>query len=146
MLDHMRRLCSMREYCCKDIARKAALRLDDPSAAGRIVDSLVSDGYIDELRYASAFARDKSSISGWGPVKIRSALYSKGIAADVVAAALGEIDSTRSDSKLKKALLVKKKQLGLDPQLRLKLLRFALGRGYDYDTASSALDSVLSDD
>lgn len=147
VLDYLRRLCSVREYCRRDIREKALRRFDgDASRADAAVETLVDEGFLDEARYACAFCRDKSSIRGWGPVKIRSALYSKGIPADVIAAALGEIDSSKADSKLKKALQVKKNQLGRDPQLRLKLLRFALGRGYDYETASSALSSILSDD
>ena len=49
----------------------------------RIVAALVEDGYADDRRYAAAFAREKSSITGWGPVKIRMALSAKGISGEM---------------------------------------------------------------
>lgn len=146
VLDYLRRLCSMREYSRKDVFEKAQKRLDDPSAAQRIADSLEKEGYIDELRYASAFARDKASIRGWGPYKIRMALSSKGIASETIASALAAIDSDKADEKLRKALEAKYRQLKGDPQLKIKLLRFGQGRGYDYETVSSVLESLLADD
>ena len=78
--DRLRALCSRREYCRADMLRKAtdALGGDSVAAAG-IADMLVSEKYVDDLRYSSAFARDKSSISGWGIVKIRHALAAKGM-------------------------------------------------------------------
>ena len=44
---------------------KALKAMDgDGDAAEQIVASLVSDRFVDDLRYASAFAREKASISG----------------------------------------------------------------------------------
>ena len=63
VVDRLRRLCSRREYCRADIVRKAADALDgDRAKAEEIADKLVSERYVDDFRYASAFARDKSSI------------------------------------------------------------------------------------
>ncbi|MGN0187877.1 MAG: regulatory protein RecX [Candidatus Cryptobacteroides sp.] len=147
----LRRLCSMREYCSQDILAKASaawLRAcpDDADGAaafaGRALESLRKDGYVDDFRYASAFARDKSSLSGWGPVKIRYALSAKRIDADVIAAALQEIDSSKASDRLRGLLEVKMRQLGDVPDRRLRLLRFALSRGYSYDEAASAIDSL----
>lgn len=126
--------CARREYCVSDIRRKALERLEfDAAAADAVVASLVADGYIDDRRYAAAFARDKSALSGWGPVKIRSALLARGIDRAVVLEALEEIDPERASSRLEKVLETKWRTLRDDPQGRLKLIRFALSRGYDYD-------------
>ena len=73
----------------------------------RIVGALVEDGYADDRRYAAAFAREKSSITGWGPVKIRMALSAKGISGEMADEALLEIDSGRADAKLEKLLQTK---------------------------------------
>lgn len=126
--------CARREYCVSDIRRKALERLEfDAAAADAVVASLVADGYVDDRRYAAAFARDKSALSGWGPVKIRSALLARGIDRAVVLEALEEIDPERASSRLEKVLETKWRTLRDDPQGRLKLIRFALSRGYDYD-------------
>lgn len=144
--DRMRRLCSRREYCRSDIMSKVVVALDgDREQAEKIVETLVNEKYIDDLRYASAFARDKSSIAGWGETKIRYMLSAKGISREAVTQALEEIDDSRARTRLEKLLENKLKTLKDDPQCRLKMLRFALGRGYGYDEAAEALDSLMNE-
>ena len=144
ILDRLRGLCSRREYCCADVLKKAKVALDgDLQAAQEVVDSLVKDKYVDDLRYASAYARDKASIQGWGDVKIRYMLSAKGVAASVITEALQEIDREKSSSRLQKLLENKLRSLKDDPQCRLKLLRFALGRGYSYDDANTIINQLL---
>ena len=144
VLNHLRALCSRREYCVADVLKKAADGLEgDRAAAQEVVDILVKEKYVDDLRYASAFARDKSAIQGWGEVKIRYMLSAKGGPRDVIDKALEEIDQDKADSRLEKLLQNKLKSLKDDPQCRLKLLRFALGRGYSYDEVNSLINTLL---
>ena len=127
--------CSKREYCRADIFRKALERMEgDRGAAEEIVASLEADNFVSDLRYASAFAREKASLTGWGPVKIRFALSAKGIARETIDEALTEIEPEKAEARLERLLETKRKSLEGDPQIKLKLLKFALSRGYDYDT------------
>lgn len=144
--DRMRGLCSRREYCRQDIMKKVLAALDgDADEAGRVMDRLVEEKYIDDLRYASAYARDKSSIAGWGSTKIRYMLASKGIDRETIAAALQEVDEGKASDRLEKLLAGKVRSLKDDPQRRMKLLRFALGRGYQYDEAAEVIGRLLND-
>lgn len=144
--DRMRGLCSRREYCRQDIMKKVLAALDgDADEAGRVMDRLVEEKYIDDLRYASAYARDKSSIAGWGSTKIRYMLASKGIDRETIAAALQEVDEGKASDRLEKLLAGKVRSLKDDPQRRMKLLRFALGRGYQYDEAAEVIDRLLNE-
>lgn len=144
--DRMRGLCSRREYCRQDIMKKVLAALGgDADEAGRIMDRLVEEKYIDDLRYASAFARDKSSIAGWGTTKIRYMLAAKGIDRETIAAALQEVDEGKASDRLEKLLSAKVRSLKDDPQCRMKLLRFALGRGYQYDEAAEVIDRLLNE-
>ena len=144
--DRMRGLCSRREYCRQDIMKKVLAALDgDADEAGRVLDRLVEEKYIDDLRYASAYARDKSSIAGWGSTKIRYMLASKGIDRETIAAALQEVDEGKASDRLEKLLAGKVRSLKDDPQRRMKLLRFALGRGYQYDEAAEVIGRLLND-
>lgn len=143
--DRMRGLCSRREYCRQDIMKKVLAALGgDAEEAGRIMDRLVEEKYIDDLRYASAFARDKSSIAGWGATKIRYMLAAKGIDRETIAAALQEVDEGKASDRLEKLLSAKVRSLKDDPQCRMKLLRFALGRGYQYDEAAEVIGRLLN--
>lgn len=144
--DRMRGLCSRREYCRQDIMKKVLAALGgDADEAGRIMDRLVEEKYIDDLRYASAFARDKSSIAGWGATKIRYMLAAKGIDRETIAAALQEVDEGKASDRLEKLLSAKVRSLKDDPRCRMKLLRFALGRGYQYDEAAEVIDRLLNE-
>lgn len=143
--DRLRGLCSRREYCRSDMMKKAIAALDgDQSEATRVVDLLVKERYVDDLRYASAFARDKSSISGWGIVKISHMLSAKGISREIIDAALEEIDEEKASSRLDKLLQSKARSLKDDPQAKLKLLRFAMGRGYGYEEVKDVVDKLIT--
>lgn len=140
----MRRLCSRREYCVGDIRKKLMVQLEGNAAeAAEILEHLMKEKYIDDLRYASAYARDKASISGWGATKIRYMLSAKGISSEVISQALEEVDSSKAQVRLDKLMENKFKSLKDDPQCRLKMLRFGLGRGYSYEDVASAVDALL---
>ena len=142
--DRMRALCSRREYCRKDVMKKVMTALDgDVAKAEEVVAKLVEERYVDDLRYATAFARDKASIAGWGEAKIRYMLSSKGIDRELIAQALDEVDDKRAEIRLEKLMENKFKSLKDDPQCRMKMLRFALGRGYGYEEVSSVLDGLM---
>ena len=145
LLSSLQNQCARREYCSNDMLKKATMKLEgDRQAAEEIVAALVKDSYIDDFRYASAFAREKSGITGWGPLKIKMALTAKGIPNGTILSALEEIDSDKADSKLVKLMETKWRSLSDDPQGKLKLLRFALSRGYQYDQIKDAVEEITS--
>lgn len=139
-------LCSRREYCRKEILAKLAhLEAEDPAG---IVETLCKERYIDELRYATAFARDKSSLQGWGSLKIKLALQRKQIDAADIAAALEAIDLPAADAKMEQVLRAKWKSLAReeDPARKeAKFFRYALGRGYGYEEIKRIYDYLGRD-
>lgn len=141
LLSRLQTLCSRREYCTADIREK--LSKSDAEDPDEVLSSLIADGFLSDSRYAAAFARDKSSLAGWGPVKISFALSAKGISKEDISAALAGIDAPKASERLEKLLEAKYKSLREDPQCRLKLLRFALGRGYRYEDVASLVDAVV---
>ncbi len=143
-LSRLQKLCSKAEYCRADVYRKALKDLEgDAGAASRVVASLVEDHYVDDARYAAAFAREKAQLQGWGPVKIRFQLRGKGVSEPDIAAALEEVDTGAADGRLERLLAAKAKTLEGDPQFRLKLLKFALSRGYEYSQVEAALSKPV---
>ena len=142
-LARLQKLCAKAEYCRADIYRKALKALDgDSTQASRLVDSLVEDRYVDDARYASAFAREKASLQGWGPIKIRFQLRSKGVSDPVIAAALEEVEPAKAADKLERLLAAKARTLQGDPQFRLKLIKFGLSRGYEYEAVEEAVKKL----
>lgn len=144
ILNNLRRQCSRREYCSADILNKALKGLEgDREAADKVLKTLVDEKYVDDRRYSEAYAREKSVISGWGEVKIRYMLSAKGISKDIIAQALTQIDSQRAEARLEKLLENKFRTLKDDPQWKMKLLRFALGRGYSYEEVNEQIRALM---
>ena len=144
VLAYLQNLCVKRECCSSEILKKAEKALEgDRGAAQQMLESLVADRFVDDARYAAAFAREKSSLTGWGPNKIRYALMMKGISKADVAAALEETDPEASSAKLEKLVEAKRHSLEGDPYIKFKLIKYALSRGYEYDVVAPVVDRVL---
>ena len=144
LLERYERQCARMESCSGDIRRKALKALDgDAEAAEKIVASLVADGFVDDRRYAGAFVREKSALQGWGEAKLKYMLAAKGISREIIADALTEIDAEKASAKLERLVQAKARTLEGDPAFRLKLLKFGLSRGYDYDTVDAAVRTIL---
>ena len=144
VLNRLQAQCSKREYCSSDVFRKAMTAFDgDREQVSRLLDSLIEDRFVDDLRYATAFAREKSRISGWGPAKISYTLMGKGIPKDLIKEALKEIDEDEADRRMVSVLETKYRTLAGDPHGKFKLLKFGLTRGYEYDKLAPVVDEIL---
>lgn len=165
ILDRMRMLCSRREYSSAEMFRKISSSLarscpemeeeEIARLAAEAVSSLVADRYVDDARYACAFARDKAVISGWGRVKIRRSLAVKGLGKDIIEDALAAVDLHESSDKMEKVLMTKFRSLSsslsrksgklpMKQDLKIRLLRFAAGRGYGYEEAAPVVERLIS--
>lgn len=134
IFNRLAQLCSRREYCSRgilDLLRRKGVGEKDAEA---VLERLRAERYVDDARYARAFARDKALLAGWGPRKIAYALSLKGIPEDVVQAALAEVGEDERSRRMEEVIRVKWRSVkAVTPQeRRAKVLRFALSRGYDY--------------
>lgn len=145
-LSRMAALCSRREYSEQDIKEKLERREVSQKEIDKILQALREGGYLNESRYAKAFARDKSSLSGWGASKISFALRRKGLSQEDISEALLQIDNDKAEEKMKQIILNKWKQLSSekDTSKRIqKCVRFSLGRGYSYDQIKQIINKDL---
>lgn len=143
VLSSLQRLCSRQECCSRDVYAKALRKLDgDALSAQEVLESLEADDFVNDLRYCEAFCREKASLTGWGPVKISFALRGKGIDGETIALALESIDEQSAADRLLKVLHAKQRTLEGDPQARLKLIKYGLSRGYDYQQVEMALERI----
>ena len=144
-------LCAAAEYCRSDIWRKMGnwQIADDPGpdaeAKQRILDRLLREGYIDEARYACAFVRDKFRYNRWGRTRIRQELRLRGIDPDTVARALQELPDDDEQEALRQLLARKRPTVRgkNDREINLKLIRFALSRGFSMDLIGKVLQTEV---
>lgn len=135
-------LCSASEQCPSDIHAKVIKWGLEPPEAARVVAELIKEHFLDEQRYARAFANDKYRFQHWGRVKIRYALRGKGIAEAAIETALDECIDT-DDYLTDCVALLRTRMRGmsqpLSPSDRARLCRFAAQRGFEMDVISRAL-------
>ena len=96
---------------------------------------LLKEKYIDENRYCRCFVSDKFRYNKWGKNKIAQALWQKKISKDVFDVWLNEIDEQEYIDVLKELIAAKKKSIKAKSSYELngKLIRFALGRGFEME-------------
>ncbi|MDR0962137.1 MAG: RecX family transcriptional regulator [Mediterranea sp.] len=125
--------CSVAEHCSHEVSEKLRRWEVDAPVAQRILHRLIEEKYVDDLRYSRAFVRDKYRFAKWGKVKIAAALHIKHIPGEVVQQALESIDEEEYLDTLRDLLAAKQKSIRAanDYERKGKLIRFALGRGYE---------------
>ena len=146
-LQSLMRLCARGERSTGDAMRLMRTWGVPEGERQAVVDRLVAQRFIDNGRYAELYVREKSRLAGWGARKIAMQLRTKGVEKEVIAEALATIDrdeqGDRLAEKLRRKMRTTKAQSDYD--MRGKLLRYALGLGYDYDDASTALDKIMAE-
>jgi regulatory protein len=134
--------CSKRELCRSETEARLESWGVSKTDCEKIIEILVSENFINEERYANAFVKDKFTYNRWGKIKITSHLRVKKISSSTIGSALESIDNELYRMKLKEMIdnhrrSVKAKN---DYEMKAKLLRFGLSRGYE----SSLLYDILN--
>ena len=135
-------LCAQAEHCQQEMRDKMRRWELDETAQERVVNRLVKERYVDDERYARAFVKDKIRYNKWGRRKVQQALWLKRIDADIQQRVLDEIDEKEYLDVLRPLLKQKRKSVKAesDYELNQKLVRFALGRGFDFDLIRQCLN------
>lgn len=134
-LNSMMAYCSRSEHCVFDVMEKLSAAAVSEDDANEIVQELIRLGYIDELRYARAFVNDKFRFNKWGKIKIAHVLRQKKVASNVIQDALDTIDDEAYNQVLMQLIESKKKTTkATATQQRAAVMRFALSRGFEYET------------
>jgi len=126
-------LCSRQERCRSEITEKLEARKISPGNIEKILETLVSEKFIDEQRFSRAFSRDKLKFNKWGKMKIRHMLKGKRIPESTIEEALSEIEEDFYLDVLREELRKKRKSIkGSNAfEIRGKLYRFASQRGFE---------------
>jgi len=127
------RYCAYQERSHKEVRNKLFTYGLFPSEVDEMISRLITDGFLNEERFARAFAGGKFRMQKWGRHKITRALQAHGLNNRCIQRGLQEIDGA-SYSKTLKALLVKKLAALNEPdpfRARQKAGMFAIGKGYE---------------
>lgn len=146
-LQSLMRLCARSEKSSGDALRLMQQWQVPHTERQGVLERLVKERFIDDGRYAEAYVREKSRLSGWGARKIAMQLRQKGVSQAIIDDALRQLDSNvelpRLVDKLRRKIRTTK--YTSDYELRGKLMRYALSLGFDYDIVQRAVEDSLEE-
>ena len=141
-LQKLRQYCGYQERCHQDVAEKLfSLGIRSPEQ-GPIIATLIEENYLDEERFAIAFAGGKFRIKKWGRIKIRHELRQRLVSDYCIKKALQQIDEDEYLATLKKLLIERMESLGPAPpiQLQKKTVDFLVGKGFEMELILTILN------
>lgn len=144
LLKRMASLCAKSEQCTFDIKTKLYKSGLPADQREKIIDYLQANRYLDDRRFARAFANYKVRFSAWGKRKIRMALITKRIPSEMISEALDSIEEQDYEDALKRLIASAKKKADLsDREQRSKVFRSLMARGFESSMISRGLDNSL---
>ena len=134
--------CSLSEHCIKKVREKLVQWETPKEFIEPIIEKLLEQDYINEERFSRAFVKDKFRFNHWGRIKIQTHLRALEISSENIARAMQEINEDEYAEILDEIVEKKRKTIkkGTDYEIRAKLLRHALSRGFEYDLIASKLN------
>ena len=140
----MSNLCARKECCVFDIKTKLLRYNLEPDTIEKIIAELKKEKYIDEVRFVRSFINDKIRFNKWGKVKIQYALRQKRIPENIVADAFFDYSEEELNDSLPDLLKAKWKTIkgNSEYEKQNKLIRFALGRGFDMSNILQCLKKL----
>ena len=137
-------LCSKSEYCTSEIREKLKVWGVNKEDAEPVIEKLIQEKYIDDERFARAYVKDKFRFNRWGKQKIAYMLRTKNISAEILELAFEEIQEEKYSDELLKLLADKEKSIKAKDKYdkRNKLMRFALGRGFESNEIYTAFKEL----
>lgn len=144
VLQKLRHFCSFQERCSRDVEEKLqSLGVARPKWP-EIISGLRNENFLDDVRFAGAFARGKFRINRWGRIKIRYELSGRGIPDEIIGRGLEEIGGEEYLEVIRE--LVRKKlnetKGGKKLTVRNKIFTFVSGKGFESGLISEAIKEL----
>ena len=79
ILEKMRSYCMYQERCILEVKKKLTRLHVVPKSKSKIIDHLIEDDYLNEVRFSKSFIQGKLRIKKWGRIKLNYELSIRGI-------------------------------------------------------------------
>lgn len=127
------RYCAYQERSHQEVKNKLyelGLRTSD---VDELLSYLITEGFLNEERYAKLFAGGKFRVKHWGRIKIVHALEGKGLSKKCISIGLKEIDEDDYVKTLEKLIASKVEELEGEDKfvVRDKASKYAIQKGYE---------------
>lgn len=142
-------LCAYQERCAFELEQKMIQWGVDREDRDRLLAFLIEHNFLNEERFALAFASGKVNIKRWGRIKIKTELKRRKISDYSIRKALESIDDGTYMTNLRKLAAQKMKASTKEKNdfaLRAKVYRFLASKGYEQDLIREVTDELLTDE
>jgi len=131
--EKIRRYCAYQERSHLEVRNKLYAYGLHRGDVDEIITGLITEGFLNEERYAKAFAGGKFRMKKWGRIRITHALEEKGVSRNCILIGLGEIDEDQYVQTLRELLKEKSGSLeeGNAYAFRDRLSKYAIQKGYE---------------
>ena len=143
-LQKLKHYCAYQERCHSEVKEKlfgfGVWKKDqDP-----IIAALIEENYLNEERFAIAFAGGRWRIKNWGRVKIKYELKQKQVSDYCIKKALKQIDEDEYLKVLAKLAKEKYASLKADQYLvrNKKTMDYLVGKGYEYELVKELVEKI----
>lgn len=140
--------CSRAERCEQDLRKKMKTWEIPDDEQKKIIERLVKEKFLNEERFCRSFVNDKFKYNKWGTNKIVFELRKKNIPESVYKSVLEDLELT--DVKEQLTLILKQKNKTIkykdNYDRKTKLIRFAIGRGFDMGMTVSVVNNMVEGD
>jgi regulatory protein len=145
-LQKLKHYCAYQERCHKEVRDKLYSLGVWKKDHDEIIASLIEEKYLDEERFAIAYAGGKFRIKDWGRIKIRNALEQKQVSAYSIRKALASIPEEDYLDKLHKLASGKYAELKHEQYLirKKKTLDHLMMRGYEPGLVMDVLQKIMA--
>jgi len=135
-------LCARSEHCQQEMLDKMRQWGVSDEDQAKVMARLIKEKYVDDERFAHAFVYDKIRYSKWGRRKVEQALWMKRIDEHISKSILDEVDDEEYLQILRPLIKQKSKSVtGRNEYERtMKLIKFALGRGFTMDIIKQCIE------
>ncbi len=137
------RFCSYRERAPEEVRQKLAVYGLNAEEQQLVLTDLVAENFLDEKRFASAYAHGKLRNNKWGKIKIKQGLESHKVDQQCIEEALEGL--SQQDYRETMINLLKKKERLInesDPFVRHhKIARFVISKGFEPELVWELLKS-----
>jgi regulatory protein len=146
-LPKIRRYCAYQERSHQEVRQKLFDYGLPAPAVDEVLSSLITEGFLNEERFAKAYAGGKFRVKKWGRLKIQRELEHRGLTNNCIVRGMREIDPTDYHKTLKEVIAKKTKLTAEDNLFRKrdKVARFAIGKGFEPELVWTVVKEMLPD-
>jgi regulatory protein len=137
--------CAYQERCHSEVKTKIIALGITGDQVDFLLSDLIQNNFLNEERFALAYASGKFRIKKWGKIKIRQHLKQKLIPQQLIQQALASIDGDEYFTTLKSLTIKKKNELKESESSwnkKLKISRFLASKGYESDLIFQVLEEI----